>query len=58
MPERKHNLASACERLDDQITGPVLDSIVIHPRSRGGLHLNGQWCTDNRPPGHAVKLSG
>ena len=35
MSECKHNLHSHYERLDDQITGPVLDSIVIHPRSRG-----------------------
>jgi hypothetical protein len=35
MPERKHNLHSHYERLGDQITGPVLGSIVIHPRSQG-----------------------
>jgi len=35
MSERKHNLHSHYERLGDQITGPVLDSIVIHSRSHG-----------------------
>ena len=57
MPERKHNLLAGCGRLDDQITGPVLDSIVIHPRSRGRLYLPGQWSTSSRPPGHAVDIS-
>ena len=31
MPERKHNLLDGYDRLDDQITGDVADSIVIHP---------------------------
>lgn len=31
MPERKYNLTSRYERLDDQITGDVTDSIAIHP---------------------------
>ena len=31
MPERKHNLPDGYDRLDDQITGDVADSIVIHP---------------------------
>lgn len=56
MPERKHNLPDGYDRLEDQITGPVLDSIVVHPRSRGRLHLSGEWSTDNRPPGHRVKI--
>ena len=56
MPERKHNLPFRYDRLEDQITGPVLDSIVIHPRSGGKLYLDGEWSTGNRPPGHRVKL--
>jgi hypothetical protein len=35
MPERKYNLRSQYDRLDDQIAGDVLDSIVIGPRSHG-----------------------
>jgi hypothetical protein len=57
MPERKHNLTSRYEQLDDQITGDVADSIVIHPRSHGRLHMPGEWSTDNRPPGHHVKVT-
>jgi hypothetical protein len=57
MPERKHKLPSSYDRLEDQITGPVLDSIVIHPRSHGKLYLNGEWSTGSRPPGHRVKLT-
>jgi hypothetical protein len=56
MPERKHSLPDGYDRLEDQITGPVLDSIVIHPRSHGRLHLDREWSTDTRPPGHRVKL--
>jgi hypothetical protein len=57
MPERKHNLQSRYDRLDDQITGPVLDSIVIHPRSHGRLHMTGEYSTDTRPPAHQVKVT-
>jgi hypothetical protein len=56
MPERKHNLPSAYQRLDNQITGPVTDSIVISARSHGKLHLPGEHSTDNRPPAHQVKI--
>jgi hypothetical protein len=56
MPERKHNLPDRYDRLDDQITGDVLDSIAIHPRSRGILYMPGEYSTSSRPPGHRVKL--
>jgi hypothetical protein len=56
MNERKHNLPTMFNRLDDQITGDVLDAIIIDPRSRGILYLPGEYSTDNRPPGHQVKL--
>jgi len=55
MPERKHNLTSRYERLDDQITGDVVDAIVIHPRSHGILYMPGEYCTSNRPPGHRIE---
>jgi hypothetical protein len=48
MSKRKHNLHSPDGRLGDQITGPVLDSIVIHPRSRGRALGGGTL-----PPGSA-----
>ena len=57
MPERKHNLPSRFSRLDDQITGPVLDAIVIRPRSHGRLYLPGEWSTSSRPPPHEVKVT-
>lgn len=57
MPERTHNLQPGYDRLDDQITGPVLDSIVIHPRSHGRLHMPGEYSTDNRPGAHEVKIT-
>ena len=56
MPERKHSLPSHYDRLDDQITGQVLDAIVVHPRSHGKLYLDGEWNTGSRPPGHRVEL--
>ncbi len=52
MPERKHNLTSRYERLEDQITADVLDSIAAHPRSDGRLHMPGEYSTDSRPPAH------
>ena len=57
MPERKQNLPSAYQRLDDQITGPVADSIVISARSHGKLHLPGEYSTDKRPPTHQVEIT-
>jgi hypothetical protein len=57
MPERKHNLADGYDWLEDQITGDVLDAIVIHPRSRGRLYLSGEWSTGNRPPGHLIGIT-
>jgi hypothetical protein len=44
-PEGGHSLVTAFRRLDGQITGPVLDSIVIYPGSRGILSM----------PGHAIR---
>ncbi len=48
MSERKHNLHSHYDRLTGQITGPVLDSTVIHPRSHGRARDCGML-----PPGSA-----
>ena len=56
MPEHTHNLPTRFNRLDDQITGPVLDSIMIYPRSRGTLHLPGEYGTASHPPAHAIKV--
>jgi hypothetical protein len=57
MPERKHNLPTSYDRLDGQVTGPVLDSIVISPRSHGRLHLPGEHSADSLPPAHTVKIT-
>jgi hypothetical protein len=56
MPERKHNLPAQFNRLDDQITGPVVDAIMISPRSKGTLYLPGEYSTDSRPPAHKVEV--
>ena len=56
MPERTHNLPTDYDRLDGQITGPVVDSIVISARSHGKLYLPGEYSTNNRPPAHEVKV--
>jgi hypothetical protein len=56
MPDRKHSLPTMFSRLDDQITGDILDAIVIHPRSRGILSMPGEHSTDSRPPGHRIKI--
>jgi hypothetical protein len=50
MTERKRKLASHYNRLDDQITEPVIDSIVIYPRSHSKLHVPGEHSTRNRQP--------
>ncbi len=38
MPERTHNQPTDYDRPDGQITGPVVDSIVISARSHGRLY--------------------
>jgi len=57
MAERKHNLPTQFNRLEDQITGPVLDSIMVYPRSHGILYMPGEYSTDNWPPGHKVDVA-
>ena len=57
MTERKHDLPTAYERLDNQITGPVVDAIAVRPRSRGQISLPGEWSADSRPPAHEVKIT-
>jgi hypothetical protein len=56
MPERKHNLPTQFNQLDDEITGTVLGSIMVYPRSRGILYLRGEYSTSSRPPGHRVEV--
>ena len=43
MPESEHSLPTRYDRLGDQIDGPVLDAIVVHPQSRGSLSLLGEY---------------
>ena len=43
MPESEHSLPTRYDRLGDQIDGPVLDAIVVHPQSRGSLSLPGEY---------------
>jgi hypothetical protein len=56
MPAPEHNLPTQFNRLDDQITGYVLDAIMIYPRSRGTLYLPGEYSTDSKPPAHKVNI--
>ena len=44
-------------RLDDQITGPVLDAIMVYPHSHGILHLPGEYSTGSRPALHKVEVA-
>ena len=57
MPEPQHNLPTQYNQLDDQITGTVVDAIMIYPRSRGILCLPGDYSTDNRPPACKVEIA-
>lgn len=53
----KRTLRSNYQRLDEQITGNVIDAIVISPRSSGRLTLSGQFSKETPPPVHQVKVS-
>lgn len=55
MKERK--LRPNFRRLDDQITGNVVDAIVVSPRSSGRLTLSGQFSKQDPPPLHRVKIA-
>ncbi len=57
MPQRAHNLPTDYDRLEYQITGPVLDSIVVTARSHGKLYLPGEYSTAHRPPPHDVRIT-
>jgi hypothetical protein len=57
MPEREHNLPTQFNRLDDQITRPVVDSIMVCPRSHGILSLPGEHSTASPPPPHKVDVA-
>jgi hypothetical protein len=41
-PEGAHNLLTAFRRLEGQIKGPVFDSIMVYPESRGILSMPGK----------------
>jgi hypothetical protein len=41
MPPRKHNLLTRYDWLADNVKPPVLESIVVSPRSRGILRFPG-----------------
>ena len=55
MKERK--LRPNFQRLDAQITGNVVDAIMISPRSGGRLSLSGQFSRQDPPPAHKVKTA-
>ena len=40
---REPSLPDGYHRLSDQIAGSVVDAIVVHPRSRGELHMPGEY---------------
>ena len=49
MPESEHSLPTRYDRLGDQIDGPVLDAIVVHPVCRGMLSLPGEYHSTDSP---------
>jgi hypothetical protein len=60
----EHNLPDGYERQDDQITGSVVDAIVVNPRSHGELRMPGEYSSSldlsakvNRPPEREVTLT-
>jgi hypothetical protein len=57
MPEKKHKLPFNAERLEDDIAGPVLDSIIVHARSHGILCLPGEYSIASRHPASPVKIT-
>jgi hypothetical protein len=57
MPEPKRNLPTRYNQLDDQITGPVLDAVMVYPHSHGVLHLPGEYSTGSRPAPHKVEVA-
>ena len=57
MSQRNRNLPHNAERREDQISGPVVDSIMIAPWSQGALRMPGEYSTGSRPPGHQVKIT-
>lgn len=57
MPGPEHNLLTQFSQLGDQISGPVLDAIMIYPRSCGILHLPREHSTDRPPPAHKVDIA-
>jgi hypothetical protein len=57
MPEPEHNLPTQFNRLDDQITGPVLDAMMVYPRSHGILYLPGEHSADSPPPPHKIDVA-
>jgi hypothetical protein len=52
MAQRSRNLPPHYDQLPEQIQPPVLDSIMVYPRSHGVLHVPGEYNTDRRPPRH------
>lgn len=60
----EHNLPTHYERLGDQITGSVVDAIMVYPQSHGELHLPGEFSMDlglrrtgNSPPAREVTVT-
>ena len=58
------DLPDGYDRQEDQIVGPVLDAIVVRPRSRGVLRMPGQYSLHpdfrvkvNRPPEYKITLT-
>ena len=56
MTQREHSLPSGYERLEDRITSPVIDSIVVSARSHVRLHMPGEFSDASKPPRHDVKI--
>ena len=47
-------LSLGYQRMDNRVTGKIVDAIVIQPRSSGQLSLPGGYSTASPPPAHRV----
>jgi hypothetical protein len=53
----KPRLPTRYDQQDGQITGPVADSILVHPQSHGQLIMPGEYNLRSRPPDFRVDVT-
>lgn len=52
----KRSLPSRYRRFDEQVTGSVIDSIMIESRSSGRLSMDADYSKATPPPRHELKI--